>query len=157
MSSTPMDTDGVVRISRDVDAPAQAVWDILADGWFFPMWVVGAARMRSVDHGWPEVGTRLHHSVGNWPFLLDDRTEVLEVRPPELMRLKTHGWPAGAAEVVLEVEDLGERSRIHILEDAVEGPGSLVPKPVRQLAIGPRNRETLRRLALIAEGRAEGR
>jgi hypothetical protein len=39
-------------------------------------------------------------------------------------------------------------------EDAVSGPGKLVPRPLRQLAIGGRNTETLRRLAYIAEGRA---
>lgn len=150
------DHDDVVRVSRDVDAPAQAVWDVLSDGWFYPMWVVGAARMRGVDPEWPAVGSRLHHSVGNWPFLLDDRTEVLEVQPPSMIRLKTHGWPVGAAEVVIEVDDLGERSRLHIREDAVEGPGSLVPRPARQLLVGPRNRETLRRLALLVEGRAKG-
>ncbi|QCX26808.1 SRPBCC family protein [Nocardioides jishulii] len=149
--------ESAVRISRDVEAPASAVWDVLADGWFFPMWVVGAARMRDVDPDWPAVGSRLHHSVGNWPFLLDDKTEVLEVDPPHLMRLKTHGWPVGAAEVILEVEEVDERhSRIHIREDAVEGPGSLIPKPARQLVIGPRNRETLRRLGLLVEGRFKG-
>lgn len=148
----------VVRISRDVDASAQDVWDVLADGWFYPMWVVGAARMRDVDPDWPALGSRLHHSVGNWPMLLDDKTEVLEVDPPRLLRLKTHGWPAGAAEVILEVDAVGDsHSKIHIREDAVEGPGSLVPKPARQMLIGPRNRETLRRLALLVEGRARGR
>lgn len=153
-----MGADDAVRISREVDAPVETVWEVLADGWLYPLWVVGAARMRNVDHGWPEVGTRLHHSVGNWPLLLDDKTEVLEVRPPSMLRLKTHGWPAGAAEVILDVEDLGgNRSRVTIREDAVEGPGALVPKPVRQVGIGPRNREAMRRLALLAEGRAEGR
>lgn len=112
-----MSAQDAVRISRDVDAPARAVWDVLADGWLYPLWVVGAARMRDVDHG----------------------------------------WPAGAAEVILEVEDLGERARVHIREDAVAGPGALVPKPARQLAIGPRNRESLRRLVLLVEGRARGR
>jgi uncharacterized protein YndB with AHSA1/START domain len=142
-----------ITISKDVDAPAQAVWDVLADGWLYPSWVVGAARMRDVDEGWPAVGTKLHHSVGNWPLLIDDRTEVLESVPGRLLRLKAHGWPAGAAEVIIEIEDDGPRSRVHIREDAVEGPGVLMPKPLRQLAIGPRNREALRRLAFLAEGR----
>jgi hypothetical protein len=38
-------------------------------------------------------------------------------------------------------------------EDAVAGPGKLLPQPLRQLVIVPRNRETLYRLALLAEGR----
>jgi hypothetical protein len=43
---------------------------------------------------------------------------------------------------------------VTIREDAVAGPGTLVPKPVRQALILPRNREALRRLALLAEGEA---
>ena len=29
--------------------PPSAVWAVLADGWLYPVWVVGAARMREVD------------------------------------------------------------------------------------------------------------
>lgn len=144
---------GTITISHEVRAPAAAVWDVLADGWLYPSWVVGAARMRDVDDTWPNVGAKLHHSVGNWPLLIDDRTEVLSAVPGRMLRLKAHGWPAGAAEVIIEIEDLGATSRVHIREDAVEGPGVLLPKPLRQLAIGPRNREALRRLGFLAEGR----
>lgn len=141
-------------ITRTVDASPEAVWEVLADGWLYPSWVVGAARMRDVDENWPDVGSRLHHSVGNWPFMLDDRTEVLESVPRKVLRLKAHGWPAGAAEVTIEIEQDGAKSRIHIREDAVEGPGTLVPRPLRQAAIKPRNTEALRRLGFLAEGRA---
>jgi hypothetical protein len=40
------------------------------------------------------------------------------------------------------------------VEDAAEGPGMLVPKPVRDILIHSRNVETLRRLAYLAEGGA---
>ena len=43
--------------------------------------------------------------------------------------------------------------RITIDEDAVEGPGQLVPSAVRQPLIHVRNIETLRRLRFLAEGR----
>ena len=148
--------DGVLTISREVAAPPEAVWEVLSDGWLYPLWVVGAARMRDVDPSWPRVGAKLHHSVGNWPLLLDDRTEVLAVDPGRRLCLKAHGWPAGAAEVVIEIEPVGAGSRVHIREDAIEGPGAVLPKPLRQLAIGPRNREALRRLAFLAEGRQLG-
>ncbi|MGO4258185.1 SRPBCC family protein [Marmoricola sp. RAF53] len=152
-----MSANRPITIDREVEAPAAAVWEVLADGWLYPLWVVGAARMRDVDDDWPAVGTRLHHSVGNWPVLLDDRTEVLEVLPLRALRLKAHAWPGGAAEVEIAIEDLGARSRVSIREDAVEGPGVLLPKPLRQLVIGPRNREGLRRLAFLAEGRGSPR
>ena len=144
---------GVRTITRDVAATPEAVWDVLSDGWLYPLWVVGAARMRDVDDDWPKAGAKLHHSVGNWPLLIDDRTEVLELVPGRSIRLKAHAWPAGAAEVRIEIEPVGAESRVHIREDAIEGPGVLVPKPLRQIAIGPRNRESLRRLAFLAEGR----
>ena len=146
-------TGRTITITRDIAAHPDAVWAVLSDGWLYPSWVVGAARMRDVDAAWPQVGAQLHHSVGNWPLLLDDSTEVLESVPSRLLRLKARGWPAGAAEVVVEIEEQGTGSRVHIREDAVEGPGVLMPKSLRQLAIGPRNREALRRLAFLAEGR----
>ncbi|MFL6157733.1 MAG: SRPBCC family protein, partial [Marmoricola sp.] len=71
-----MSKHGVITVSRDISSPGQGVWDVLSDGWLYPSWVVGAARMRDVDASWPAVGSRLHHSVGNWPLLLDDSTEV---------------------------------------------------------------------------------
>lgn len=143
-----------VPVSRKVSAPPSDVWEVLSDGWLYPCWVVGAARMRDVDEAWPQAGARLHHSVGNWPFLLDDKSEVLESVPQRLLRLKAHGWPAGAAEVLLEIEEEAGGSVVTIHEDAVQGPGTLVPRPARQAAIVPRNREALRRLAFLAEGRS---
>ena len=70
--------------TRTIHATPEAVWDVLADGWLYPLWVVGASRMREVDDHWPAVGARLHHSVGSWPLLLDDETEVVAVVPGSL-------------------------------------------------------------------------
>lgn len=138
---------------RVVHAPPDRVWDVLRDGWLYPVWVVGASRMRDVDAHWPDAGTRLHHSVGVWPALLDDETEVLESLPPTLLRLRAKGWPAGEAEVVLRLEAHAEGTEVSITEDVVKGPGLLMPKPARDAQIGLRNAETLQRLAFIAENR----
>ena len=143
-------------VEREIAASADDVWAVLEDGWLYPTWVVGASRMRDVDDNWPEVGSRLHHSVGNWPLLLDDKTEVLDCDRGRLLRLKAHGWPAGAAEVVIEIEAGAgsSSSQVRIREDASNGPATLVPRPLRQVAIVVRNREALRRLAFLAEGGA---
>jgi len=141
-------------VQRTINASPARVWAVLADGWLYPSWVVGASRMRDVDGSWPAPGSMLHHSVGVWPLLLDDRTEVLGSEPQKQLRLKAHGWPAGAAEVIIELEPIGEGTEVTIREDAVEGPATLVPPPVRQVSVVPRNREALRRLAFLAEGRA---
>lgn len=67
--------------TRRFKATPEQVWGVLADGWLYPLWVVGASRMREVDDTWPAVGSKLHHSVGTWPALLDDTTEVVESTP----------------------------------------------------------------------------
>ncbi|MGG5259239.1 SDR family NAD(P)-dependent oxidoreductase [Phycicoccus avicenniae] len=142
------------RVSRTVTAPAEAVWKVLADGWQYPLWVVGAARARDVDRSWPEPGSRIHHSVGTWPLTISDSTVVEEARAPHHLVLTARGWPAGEARVEIEiVPDGPETCTVSIAEDASSGPGRLVPMPVRQAGILPRNRETLLRLALLAEGR----
>lgn len=145
--------DGTVVVRRTINALPAQVWAVLADGWLYPSWVVGASRMRDVEESWPAPGSKLHHSVGAWPLLLDDRTEVIGAEPQKQLRLIAHGWPAGAAEVLIELEPAGSGTEVTIREDAVAGPAKLVPGPLRQVAVVPRNREALRRLAFLAEGR----
>ncbi len=139
--------------SRLINAPVDKVWDVLADGWLYPLFVVGASRMRDVDDNWPAVGAKLHHSVGVWPALLDDTTSVLACTPQRSLRLKARAWPAGAAEVLFTLEDIGGSTQLTIEEDASSGPGTLVPKPVRDLQLAWRNEETLDRLTFLAERR----
>jgi hypothetical protein len=130
----------------------EQVFAVLADGWSFPSWVVGAARMRDVDEGWPEPGSRLHHSVGTWPLLLNDTTTAVELDPGRMLRLKARAWPAGEADVRIEAVPTPSGCTISISEDAVDGPATLIPQPVRTAMLRLRNTETLRRLALLAEG-----
>ena len=139
--------------TRVITTSPESVWNVLADGWTYPLWVVGASRIRDVEPGWPAVGTRIHHSVGVWPALIDDNTEVLEVEPQRRIRLRARGWPIGEAEVVIELTPIGAHTEVEIREQAVAGPGVLVPEPLKGLSLKWRNTETLRRLAYIAENR----
>ena len=139
--------------TRLFQATPEQVWDVLSDGWLYPVWVVGAARMREVDDSWPAVGSKLHHSVGPWPLLLDDTTEVVAVDPQHSITLRARAWPMGEAEVTLRLDPMGAQTQVHIAEEPVSGPGLLVPPPVRGLGLRWRNTETLRRLAFIAERR----
>jgi uncharacterized protein YndB with AHSA1/START domain len=151
---TEHQTSSRPRVSRSVAAPAEAVWAVLAEGWFYATWVVGASRVRAVDEEWPQPGSRLHHSFGPWPAVISDATVVEESEEPHRLVLTAKGWPVGEARVEIEVVPDGPGScTVSIAEDATTGPGKLVPMPVRQAMILPRNREALRRLAYIAEGR----
>jgi uncharacterized protein YndB with AHSA1/START domain len=149
VEALPMTTN-----TRLIDATPEQVWDVLADGWLYPLWVVGATRMRDVDDSWPQTGAKIHHSAGVWPAVIDDNTEVLESQPPRLLRLRARGWPLGEAEVELTLAPAGDKTEVTIVEDAVHGPGALVPQPLRGSLIKWRNVESLRRLGFIAEGRS---
>ena len=106
-----------------MDVTPGQVWSVLADGWLYPLWVVGATRVRDVDADWPAKGKQIHHSVGVWPAMIDDTTEVLESEPGHLLRLRARGWPAGEAEVVIRLTSAGPGSHVTIEEDMVSGPG----------------------------------
>lgn len=140
-------------MTRRIRATPERVWEVLADGWLYPLWVVGATRMRAVDEQWPAVGSQLHHSAGVWPAVIDDTTEVLEVTPGRMLRLRARAWPAGEAEVVMTLTAENGETLVEIAEDAVSGPGRLVPGPLRRPMIHVRNVEAMGRLAAIAEGR----
>ncbi len=142
--------------TRTVSATPEQVWDVLADGWLYPLWVVGASRMREVDDHWPAVGAELHHSVGPWPVLIDDSTEVVDATPGAMLKLKARAWPTGEAGVTIRLSAVGTETEVTIEEDAVSGPARLIPKPARDLPLTWRNVETLRRLAYIAERRVAG-
>jgi uncharacterized protein YndB with AHSA1/START domain len=139
--------------TRTVSATPERVWEVLSDGWLYPLFVVGASRMRNVDDTWPAVGSKLHHSVGTWPLLIDDTTEVLEVDEGSRLLLKARGWPAGEAHVEISLRPDGGATLVTMEEDATAGPGVLVPKPLRDAQIHWRNVEALRRLAFVVEGR----
>ena len=39
--------------TRSVSATPEQVWEVLSDGWLYPLFVVGASRMRDVDEAGP--------------------------------------------------------------------------------------------------------
>jgi hypothetical protein len=128
------------------------VFDVLADGWLYVAWVVGAARCRDVDKEWPAEGSRIHHSFGVWPVLLNDATVSLGWDAPRKASFRARGWPIGEAQVIIEVQPSGDGCTVRITEFPIKGPGTLVG-PLLEPLIALRNIETLRRLREIAEGR----
>ena len=133
------------------------VFAVLADGWLYGMWVVGAARIRDVDVDWPAKGSRIHHSVGVWPVLLSDTSEVEEVDGPHLLQLKVRAWPTGEGRVRVTCVPQGEATEVVLEEQAVSGPATLMPKHAQDFMLHHRNGEALRRLAFLAENHARSR
>jgi hypothetical protein len=123
----------------------------MADGWTYSQWVVGNSRMRAVDPNWPAPGSKICHSVGVWPLLLNDETVVEQSVPLEELVLHAKGRPFGGARVVLRLRDIPDGCRVEMEEFPVSGPAAVAPDRLSDMAAWPRNRETLRRLAAIAE------
>ena len=143
-------------VSRTVDTSAERVYEVLADGWSYAAWVVGASRVREVDDGWPAVGSRIHHSIGAWPVLVHDRTKVLEAEPGRMLELDVAVWFLGRGPVRFELEPLGPSScRVTMRERMAQGVLSVPPDAWVDPFLKARNVETLGRLAAIATGRSE--
>lgn len=153
-SMTRTGRNSMSTVSQLFTSPAADVWRVIADGWLYSGWVVGASRIRDVDAEWPRQDARLHHSVGAWPLVIDDSTRVTAVEPGRSLELVARGWPMGEAKVEITLEDRGDQCLVTIAEDAIRGPGKLMPKFLRDPLISARNRETLRRLELMAVGGA---
>ncbi|GLJ94785.1 SRPBCC family protein [Microbacterium dextranolyticum] len=142
---------------RLFDCTPDDVFAVLGDGWLYPAWVVGASRMRAVDPEWPAEGARLHHSLGVWPVLFDDDTQLVEWSPPQRVKLRAKAGPLGRGVVVIEVKPRGQGCVVRMGEEPVAGLGALLPRLVWAPLLHLRNEETLRRLAFLAEGRRRER
>jgi len=137
---------------REFDCTPDDVFAVLGDGWVHPAWVVGASRMRAVDPEWPAEGARIHHSLGIWPVLVDDDTQIVEWTPPRRIRLRAKAGPFGRAVVVIEVRPRADGCVVRLAEEPVGGAGRL-PRFVWAPLLHLRNEETIRRLRYLSEGR----
>ena len=142
---------------RRFSCPPEDVFAALADPWVYPTWVVGASRLRAADRRYPEVGARLHHSIGVWPFVLNDETKVEEWDPPRKMVLTARTRPFGEERVQIEASPRGPGCVVRMEEHPVRGPVTLIPSGIADLILHIRNVETLRRLEWVARGLAHSR
>ncbi|WP_314854223.1 SRPBCC family protein [uncultured Microbacterium sp.] len=142
---------------RVFDCTPDDVFAVLGDGWLYPVWVVGAARMRDVDPEWPAEGAHLHHSLGAWPILLDDDTQIAEWSPPHRLKLRAKAGPLGRAVVVIEVKPRGAGCVVRIGEEPVSGLAARLPRLAWAPLLHLRNEEAIRRLAFLSEGRRRER
>jgi uncharacterized protein YndB with AHSA1/START domain len=135
--------------SREFPVSAHRIFDVLIDPSTYPQWLVGAAEMRDVDDDWPAIGSQFHHRVGIGPLTIPDSTELLDVQPDRLLRLKVRARPLVTAIVTFTVVGDGERCVVGFEEEP--GPraiGNLV-RPLLDPVTHMRNHLSLKRLAEI--------
>jgi hypothetical protein len=141
----------VIETYRLIGTSPDRIFAVLADGWSYASWVVGAAHIRDVDPDWPAVGARVHHRLGPWPLQVDDQTTVRAMERDRMLELDAGLWPVGAAIVRLELVPVGPaRTRVTMSEALTSGLGRFVPEVVQFFVLRPRNAEALRRLDDIA-------
>ena len=125
---------------------------MLADGWRYADWVVGAKTIRHVDDTWPAPGSRFHHKVGVGPVELRDSSVSEAVDPGRALSLRVKAFPAGSARVRIVLEPTDEGGTEILMEERpLEGLARRLDNPLQRLALKARNVESLRRLARLAE------
>jgi hypothetical protein len=155
MMTSPAAVDSPLTVTRDTTATRQQLWNVIADGWTYSQWVVGNTRMRAVETSWPAPGSKIHHTIGIWPVVLNDETEVESCTPQEELVLLAKTRPFGGARITLRLFDTANGSRIEMAEVPVGGPLNWVPRRLALAAVYPRNRECTARLVALAERRAQ--
>jgi hypothetical protein len=90
--------------------------------------------------------------VGAWPLLISDHSEVARVDAPHLLQLRVKAWPAGEARVILTCTPTEDGTTEVVIEEyPVNGPATMMPKPIQDMLLHSRNVEALRRLSYLAE------
>ncbi|MFD2766269.1 SRPBCC family protein [Micromonospora eburnea] len=144
----------MIEVCRTIRTRPEQIFAVLADGWSYAGWVVGAAHIRNVDDGWPAVGTRVHHRLGPWPLQIEDQTVVRAMEPNRLLELEAHAGPFGIARIRLALEPLSDTTtRVRMSWTGAAGVARLIPESVLALMLRPRNSETLYRVDDIATHR----
>lgn len=141
------------RVERVMAGDPDQVWEVLSDGWLYPVWVVGATHMRNVDDTWPGAGAELHHQVGAWPFLIADVTKVAECEAPRRLVLQARAWPFGAARIEITIDPHPDGSLVRMAEAPVRGLTRWLDNLLLRKLLVTRNKECLLRLAAIVEHR----
>lgn len=143
----------MIEVHRHFPCGPEQVFNVLADGWLYANWVVGAAHICRVDDRWPAVGARICYQMGPWPTQARDFTTVLAVEHNRLLELRAQLRPLGAAKIRLELTRTDDGTRVRLIERVHSGAFSLIPDWVQAVIVAPRNAVSLARLEDIAVGR----
>lgn len=143
----------MARCRTHIEAPPEAVYQVLLDAASYRIWVPGSKRIRGVDPSWPAVGSRFHHIVGMGPFTDRDTTQILEREDGRLLALEARIWPFGTARVTVTLAPSGGGCDATIEEVPLDGPAKRFDGPAMEAALKVRNQVALRRLKNWAEQR----
>jgi uncharacterized protein YndB with AHSA1/START domain len=134
-----------------IAASPHAVFEVLANGWYYSNWVVGTSHMRAVDAAWPAPGSKLFHASGVWPLVVRDETVVESTQPDRQLVLTAKAWPTGEARIEIDLTAEGDGTLVRLAETPSAGPGKWLHNPAAEAVLRRRNVESLARLTAIVE------
>jgi uncharacterized protein YndB with AHSA1/START domain len=134
-----------------MDAPPDAVFDVLADATSYAHWVVGSSEVRGVEGDWPEPGSKFHHTQGAFGVGLKDSTTSIVANRPRQLVIEARFRPVMIAKVELRLRPRGRGTHVTMVEYPIGGPIARVYNPLLDRVIWARNVESLRRLRKLAE------
>lgn len=137
----------------EIAASPEAVFDVLSDPAAYAHWVVGAKEIRGADPGFPQPGTRFHHTVGVGPLTLKDHTTVVELEPPRRLVLEANLRALGSALVTLDLHPQGAGSRIVMTERPSRGLPLRIGHKLGDVLLRGRNFLSLEQLKELVESR----
>jgi hypothetical protein len=144
----------MTEVSRVVIALSSDVWDLIADGWTQGGWVTGTSHVYAVDVAWPARGSSVHRAGGAWPVTYREEARVIAVVDGHSLELITRRPLLGQVRVSLRLRTHGVRTRVSMVETPCAGPIKWLDNPVAAGLRAWRTRETLDRLAALAERRS---
>jgi carbon monoxide dehydrogenase subunit G len=136
-----------------VRRPPEQVWDVLADGLAYAEWVVGTQEIRAVDEQWPEVGAKIHYSVGVGPLSYRGSTVVRSAEVNRQLGLEADGGLLGTARIVLDLLPWGEDTVVVLDEHPLRGPGYHWHNTLSDAVLLLRGRPMVHHLARLVERR----
>jgi uncharacterized protein YndB with AHSA1/START domain len=137
----------------EIDAPPEAVFEVLSDPRTYSHWVVGSRAIHSADPEWPAPGAVFEHTQGFGPVaLVRDTTCVLQSTRPALLRLRVQARPLWVAHVTLRLTARDGGTHVVMEEEPAAWWSTVTLNPLTKPFLRLRNAESLRRLKRLAEG-----
>lgn len=139
---------------RTIPAHPETVFEFLIDPDTYPRWLIGAEEVRAVDRGWPNPGSRFHHTVGIGPFRYPDASRVVAIEAPNRLVLSVRASPLVRAIVTFELRG-DEHATVLCLQEEPETRviGDLV-RPVMDPLTHVRNHRSLANFARVVAERS---
>jgi uncharacterized protein YndB with AHSA1/START domain len=141
----------MARNEVSIDAPREAVFELLSEPRAYQRWVPGTRAILDADESWPAVGSTFRYAVGPPVIGIEDRTRVVSVLAPVMLELRIRARPFATARVAMHLQPEGRGTRLTLIEEPASRPLRLLIGPWGHLLVRLRNAEALRRLKALAE------